>query len=59
MRVLENAKGAGATVRVWTRYLDHAHPEQEPYGTIGVSSNIIEASWQALMDGIHYKLMRE
>ncbi len=58
VRVLDNAKGTGATVRVWTRYVDHAHPDQEPYGTIGVSTNIIEASWQALMDGVHYKLMR-
>ena len=47
VRVLDNAKGTGATVRVWTRYLDHAHPEMEPYGTIGVSTNIIEASWLA------------
>ncbi len=59
VRVLDNAKGTGATVRVWTRYLDHAHAELEPYGTIGVSTNIIEASWRALMDGMHYKLMRD
>ncbi len=59
VRVLDTGKGTGATVRVWTRYLDHAHPDQEPYGTIGVSTNIIEASWRALMDGIHYRLMRE
>ncbi len=58
VRVLDNNSGTGATVRVWTRYLDHAHPEMEPYSTIGVSTNIIEASWLALMDGIQYKLMR-
>ncbi len=59
VRVLDNNQGTGATVRVWTRYLDHAHPGQKPYSTIGVSTNIIEASWLALMDGIHYRLMRE
>jgi 2-isopropylmalate synthase len=57
VRVLDNDKGAGAKVRVWTRYVDHAHPERDPYGTIGVSTNIIEASWRALMDGIQYKLL--
>ena len=59
VRVLDNNKGTGAKVRVWTRYLDHEHPDQEPYGTIGVSANIIEASWMALLDGINTKLMRE
>jgi 2-isopropylmalate synthase len=57
VRVLDNNHGAGAKVRVWTRYVDHAHPDREPYGTIGVSTNIIEASWMALMDGVQYKLM--
>jgi 2-isopropylmalate synthase len=57
VRVLDNAAGAGAKVRVWTRYVDHAHPGRDPYGTIGVSTNIIEASWRALMDGIQYKLL--
>ncbi len=57
VRVLDNHKGTGAKVRVWTRYVDHGHPDREPYGTIGVSTNIIEASWLALMDGIQYKLM--
>jgi 2-isopropylmalate synthase len=57
VRVLDNDQGAGAKVRVWTRYVDHGHPDREPYGTIGVSTNIIEASWRALMDGIQYKLL--
>jgi len=59
VRVLDNHSGAGAKVRVWTRYVDHAHPEREPYGTIGVSTNIIEASWMALRDGVQYKLMMD
>jgi 2-isopropylmalate synthase len=57
VRVLDNGSGAGAKVRVWTRYMDHGHPEREPYGTIGVSTNVIEASWMALRDGVQYKLM--
>ena len=57
--VRKTTSGTGAKVRVWTRYLDHAHPEREPYGTIGVSTDIIEASWIALVDGINYKLLRE
>jgi len=58
VRVLDTHKGTGATVRVSMRFLDHAHPGEEPYGTLGVSGNIIEASWLALMDGIQYKLLR-
>ena len=59
VRVLDNHSGAGAKVRVWTRYVDHSHPDREPYGTIGVSTNIIEASWMALRDGVQYKLMKD
>jgi 2-isopropylmalate synthase len=29
------------------------------WSTVGVSENIIEASWQALADSINYKLMKE
>jgi 2-isopropylmalate synthase len=59
VRVLDNNKGAGAKVRVWIRFHDRARPEDEPWGTLGVSTNIIEASWLALMDGINYKLLRD
>jgi 2-isopropylmalate synthase len=31
----------------------------EVWGTVGVSENIIEASWIALADSLHFKLMRE
>ncbi len=57
VRVLDNNKGTGAKVRVWTSFHDQNNPELEPWGTIGVSSNIIEASWFALLDGINYRLM--
>ncbi len=59
VRVLDTHQGTGAVVQVSTRYLDHAHPDMDPYSTLGVSTNIIEASWLAFMDGIHYKLMRD
>ncbi len=58
VRVLDNNVGTGAKVRVWIRFHDRANPEQEPWGTLGVSTNIIEASWLALLDGINYKLMQ-
>ena len=31
----------------------------ETWGTIGVSENIIEASWHALVDAVEYKLHKE
>jgi 2-isopropylmalate synthase len=58
VRVLDNNKGTGAKVRVWILFHDRSKPEQEPWGTLGVSTNIIEASWLALMDGINYKLLQ-
>jgi 2-isopropylmalate synthase len=33
--------------------------EEERWGTVGVSENIIEASYQALVDSIEYKLLKE
>jgi 2-isopropylmalate synthase len=41
-------------VRVLIESGDH----KEKWGTVGVSENIMEASWQALADGIEYKLLR-
>jgi 2-isopropylmalate synthase len=32
---------------------------EDTWGTVGVAENIIEASWQALVDSIEYKLRRE
>jgi 2-isopropylmalate synthase len=49
-----NAKaGTGARVRVLIESTDG----HEYWGTVGVSENIIEASWLALIDSINYKLM--
>jgi 2-isopropylmalate synthase len=49
-----NAK-AGTEARV--RVLIESTDGQEYWGTVGVSENIIEASWLALIDSINYKLM--
>ncbi len=54
VRVLAAGKGTSAKVRVLVESGDDAHK----WGTVGVSENIIEASWQALVDSIEYKLLR-
>jgi 2-isopropylmalate synthase len=55
VRVL-NPKGAtDATVRV----LIESSDGHDAWGTVGVSENLIEASWQALVDSITYKLRKE
>lgn len=55
VRVLSGQQGTGAKVRVLVESKD----QFEQWGTVGVSVNIIEASWQALVDSITYKLMRD
>ncbi|TLY34905.1 MAG: hypothetical protein E6K62_05380, partial [Nitrospirae bacterium] len=32
---------------------------KEKWGTVGVSENIMEASWQALADSIEYKMVKD
>jgi len=54
VRVLPGSPGTGAKVRVLIESRDH----REKWGTVGVSHDIIEASWQALVDGICYKLLK-
>lgn len=53
VRVL-SAGGTGSSVRV----LIQSGDKDSRWGTVGVSHNIIEASWQALVDSIRYKLWR-
>ncbi len=54
VRVLGSAEGTGALVRV----LIESGDEHERWNTVGVSHNVIEASWQALVDSMDYKLHR-
>ncbi|MBU0672693.1 MAG: citramalate synthase [Candidatus Margulisbacteria bacterium] len=53
VRVLDSAAGTAAKVRVIVESSD----ETKSWGTVGVSTNVIEASWLALVDSIEYKLM--
>jgi 2-isopropylmalate synthase len=55
VRVLTGEYGTGAKVRV----LVESRDLEDSWGTVGVSVNIIEASWQALVDSINYKLMKD
>jgi len=55
VRVLGGSSGTGAGVRV---LIDHTD-SLETWTTLGVSSNIIEASYRALVDGIEYGLKKE
>ncbi|MFH0926729.1 MAG: citramalate synthase [bacterium] len=55
VRILEEQGGTGAKTRVLIESTDH----EKNWGTVGVSDNIIEASWQALVDGIEYKLLKD
>jgi 2-isopropylmalate synthase len=50
VRILDEAHGTGAVTRV----LLDSSDGQETWGSIGVSENIIEASWEALVDSLEY-----
>jgi 2-isopropylmalate synthase len=53
VRILESGDGTAALTRV----LIDMHNGHHRWSTVGASTNIIEASWQALIDGIEYGLM--
>ena len=55
VRVLSTGEGTGASVRV----LIESGDGKDRWGTVGVSHNVIEASWQALVDSIDYKLYKD
>lgn len=50
VRVLNPESGAAARVRVFVTYTDH----ERTWDTVGVHENIVEASWEALIDAIEY-----
>src|SRR5262245_19034517 len=54
VRVLDSNKGTAANVRVLIEWSDH----KKSWSTVGVSDNVIEASWKALVDAIRLELMR-
>ncbi|MDP2839323.1 MAG: alpha-isopropylmalate synthase regulatory domain-containing protein, partial [Syntrophales bacterium] len=55
VRIVEGSEGTAAKVKV----LLDSRDGDEMWSTIGVSENIIEASWQALVDSIQYKLSKD
>ncbi len=55
VRILDESSGTAAKTRV----LITSGDGEETWGTVGVAHNIIDASWQALVDSIEYKLRRD
>ena len=54
VRILESNQGAGSRTRV----LIESGDGQRIWGTVGVSENIIDASWEALRESVEFKLMQ-
>ena len=55
VRVVNSDAGTAARIRVFIDCKD----DHDVWGTVGVSENIIEASWMALVDAIEYKLVKD
>ncbi|MBI5700709.1 citramalate synthase [Candidatus Saganbacteria bacterium] len=55
VRVLDSKAGTAARVRVIIESCD----DSKCWGTVGVSTNVVEASYLALVDSLEYKLLRE
>ena len=55
VRILDSQRGTNSRTRVLIETSDG----EEIWGTVGVSDNVIEASWEALCDAFEYKLLRE
>jgi len=54
VRIINGRRGTAARTRVFIYSTDGHHE----WGTVGVSDNIIEASWQALVDSFAYAVLR-
>lgn len=55
VRIIGSSSGTAARTRVLIDSTDH----HETWSTVGVSDNIIEASWLALVDSYEYRLRRQ
>ncbi|EIP99831.1 2-isopropylmalate synthase/homocitrate synthase family protein [Opitutaceae bacterium TAV1] len=53
VRILEGRNGANSRTRVIVESADGS----DIWGTVGVSENVIDASWEALIDAVNYKLL--
>lgn len=54
VRILDSKQGAQERIRV----LIESSDGEAIWGTVGVSDNLIEASWEALRDSVEYKILR-
>jgi len=54
VRILESGHGTDAVIRVLIELSDG----QDSWETVGVGHNLVEASWEALVDGVTYGLVR-
>jgi 2-isopropylmalate synthase len=52
VRILESNQGAGSRTRV----LIESGDNKRIWGTVGVSENIVDASWEALRESVEFKL---
>ena len=57
VRILESQHGADAIIRVQIESKDTQ--TGETWGTVGASDNIIEATWEALVDSVEYKIQTD
>ena len=55
VRVINSEAATAAAVRV----IIETEDEEDVWGSVGVSENVIEASWMALVDSIEYKLYKD
>jgi 2-isopropylmalate synthase len=55
VRILDESRGTAARTRV----LITSGDGEETWGTVGVATNIIDASWKAVVDSVEYKLRRD
>ena len=55
VRVVNARAGTAARVRV----IIESRDKTDIWGTVGVSENIIDASWLALVDSVEYKLQKD
>jgi 2-isopropylmalate synthase len=55
VRILDSGSGTAAKTRVIIESTDG----RDTWGTVGVHDNIIEASWEALVDSVEYKLFKD
>jgi 2-isopropylmalate synthase len=54
VRLLDASKGKASKVRVLIEWCDHLRK----WSTVGVSDNVVEATWMALLDALRLELMR-